>query len=75
MSTTSSPKPTTEIGVTLQTDESLSETLRFDVQYTVTQRLRSGSYGTVFVTRHIGSDEDYAVKVIDRTYVSSILSV
>lgn len=68
MSTTLSPKG--EIGVTLQKDESLSETLRFDENYTVTQRLRAGSFGTVFVTRHIGSDEDYAVKVIDRTYVS-----
>lgn len=58
-----------EIGVTLQSDESLSETLKFEDYYTVTKRLRSGSYGIVFVTRHLSSDQDYAVKVIDRMYV------
>jgi serine/threonine protein kinase len=68
MSTTLSPKG--EIGVTLQKDESLSETLQFGENYTLLERLRAGSFGTVFVTRHIGSDEDYAVKIIDRTYVT-----
>ncbi|KAI2514214.1 serine/threonine kinase [Fragilaria crotonensis] len=51
-------------GVTLQGD--LSEALQFNDFYTIDKRLRSGSYGTVYVTRHKESGEEFAVKVIDR---------
>lgn len=54
-----------EIGSTLQ-QENASKFLKFEDSYTLTQRLRSGSYGIVFVTRHLGIEADYAVKVIDR---------
>ena len=57
-------------GVTLEGD--LSEALQFNDFYTIDKRLRSGSYGTVFVTRHKESGEEFAVKVIDRRYVSRI---
>ncbi len=57
-------------GVTLQGD--LSEALQFNDLYTIDKRLRSGSYGTVYVTRHKESGEEFAVKVIDRRYVSRI---
>lgn len=55
-------------GVTLEGD--LSEALKFKDFYSIEKRLRAGSYGTVFVTRHKESGEEFAVKVIDRQYVS-----
>ena len=57
-------------GVTLEGD--LSEALEFKDFYTIEKRLRSGSYGTVYVTRHNESGEEFAVKVIDRRYVSQL---
>jgi calcium/calmodulin-dependent protein kinase I len=39
----------------------------FEIDYKLEQKLRSGSYGTVYTTRHIKSHEEFAVKVIDRT--------
>jgi serine/threonine protein kinase len=39
----------------------------FETDYRLDQRLRSGSYGTVYTTRHKKSNEEFAVKVIDRT--------
>ena len=38
----------------------------FDETYTVGQKLAKGSFGTVFVTTHKGSHEEFAVKVIDK---------
>jgi serine/threonine protein kinase len=54
-------------GVTLVGSQ--GEALKFAEFYTIEQKLRSGSYGTVFVTKHKNSGEEYAVKVIDRRYV------
>jgi calcium/calmodulin-dependent protein kinase (CaM kinase) II/calcium/calmodulin-dependent protein kinase I len=39
----------------------------FDVDYRLEQKLRSGSYGVVYTTRHRQSNNEYAVKVIDRS--------
>ena len=41
--------------------------LKFDESYKLIKRLRSGSYGTVYTTTHALTNEEYAVKVIDRT--------
>ena len=59
-------------GVSLEGD--LSEELEFKDFYTIEKHLRSGSYGTVYVTRHKESGEEFAVKVIDRRYVSQFSS-
>lgn len=40
---------------------------QFEDLYTNKERLQSGSYGTVFVTRSNVTQEEYAVKIIDRT--------
>jgi serine/threonine protein kinase len=40
---------------------------KFETDYRLEEKLRSGSYGTVYITRHIKSLEEFAVKVIDRT--------
>lgn len=53
------------VGSTLS-DTELQKTLDFKDQYELTQKLRSGSYGTVYVTRHKASGDNYAVKMIDR---------
>ena len=42
-------------------------TSTFDQDYVLDKRLRSGSYGVVFTTRHKVTNEEFAVKVIDRT--------
>lgn len=55
-----------EIGVTLKQSIKPEELLFEDV-YTVTKRLRAGSYGTVYCTRHISSSQELAVKILDRT--------
>ncbi|KAG7370871.1 protein kinase [Nitzschia inconspicua] len=39
----------------------------FETDYKLEEKLRSGSYGTVYTTRHRKSNEEFAVKVIDRT--------
>jgi serine/threonine protein kinase len=39
---------------------------KFERDYTLEQKLRSGSYGVVHTTRHKKTGEEYAVKVIDR---------
>ena len=54
-------------GLTLEGGQ--GEALKFAEFYTIEQKLRSGSYGTVYVTKHKNSGEEYAVKVIDRRYV------
>ncbi len=42
---------------------------RFDHYYTLTKKLMSGSYGTVFVGVHNLTKKEFAVKVIDRRSV------
>mmetsp|Transcript_19139 Transcript_19139/g.27673 ORF Transcript_19139/g.27673 Transcript_19139/m.27673 type:complete len:733 (+) Transcript_19139:108-2306(+) len=41
--------------------------LNFDNLYSLDQRLRSGSFATVFICKHNLTSEEYAVKIIDRT--------
>jgi serine/threonine protein kinase len=60
-SNASSPRP----GATLEKDA--SPELAFPNDYSLEEKLRSGSYGVVWTTRHNVSNEEYAVKVIDRT--------
>lgn len=57
--------PKTEIGATLK-QSAPPEGLVFEDVYTITKRLRAGSYGTVFCTRHISSSQELAVKILDR---------
>jgi calcium/calmodulin-dependent protein kinase I len=46
---------------------SLGLEVRFDLLYVTDQRLRSGSFGTVFTCRHkLYPEKTYAVKIIDR---------
>lgn len=40
---------------------------KFEDDYTLNEKLRSGSYGVVWTTRHKVTNEEFAVKVIDRT--------
>ncbi len=62
-----SREPSETPGVTLDVEE-IKETERsFDDDYTLFNRLQSGSYGTVYTTRHKTTNEEYAVKVIDRS--------
>lgn len=56
-----------EIGITLQEHSTIPEGLLFEHVYTITKRLRAGSYGTVYCTRHISSSQELAVKILDRT--------
>jgi len=41
--------------------------LDFDALYTLSKRLRSGSFATVYICKHELSKDEFAVKVIDRT--------
>mmetsp|Transcript_31837 Transcript_31837/g.47310 ORF Transcript_31837/g.47310 Transcript_31837/m.47310 type:complete len:718 (-) Transcript_31837:710-2863(-) len=52
------------VGATLE--GMLGIDLKFEELYNLEKRLRSGSYGTVYVTKHRLSNEEYAVKIIDR---------
>jgi hypothetical protein len=54
-----------QAGITLE-EGGLCATLQFDEFYSLDTKLRSGSYGTVYITKHKESGEEYAVKVIDR---------
>mmetsp|Transcript_18584 Transcript_18584/g.43057 ORF Transcript_18584/g.43057 Transcript_18584/m.43057 type:complete len:518 (+) Transcript_18584:19-1572(+) len=56
-----------KIGITLEGDGDAASKLAFADFYELDKRLRSGSYGTVYVTKHRESGEEFAVKVIDRT--------
>jgi serine/threonine protein kinase len=40
--------------------------LKFEDLYKIERKLRSGSYGTVYVTKHVLTGDEFAVKVIDR---------
>ncbi|KAL3932626.1 MAG: hypothetical protein SGBAC_010757, partial [Bacillariaceae sp.] len=57
-----SPAP----GITLA-DANESKLRDFEQDYEVGISLRSGSFGKVFTTRHKITNEEYAVKIIDRT--------
>eukprot|EP00548_Thalassiothrix_antarctica_P001936 CAMPEP_0194146890 /NCGR_PEP_ID=MMETSP0152-20130528/22213_1 /TAXON_ID=1049557 /ORGANISM="Thalassiothrix antarctica, Strain L6-D1" /LENGTH=690 /DNA_ID=CAMNT_0038847539 /DNA_START=71 /DNA_END=2143 /DNA_ORIENTATION=+ len=48
-------------------DEELGSELLFNDFYLLDKKLRSGSYGTVYSTKHSHSRKEYAVKIIDRT--------
>jgi calcium/calmodulin-dependent protein kinase I len=50
--------------------ETAPSTLKFDNDYKVKERLSQGSFGTVYVTQHIPTGEEFAVKVIDRKRLS-----
>lgn len=56
-------------GRTLTCDE-LPETLKFQDDYKVLEKLSKGSFGIVYVTQHIPTGEEFAVKVIDRKRLS-----
>jgi len=53
-------------GKTLVGGENCSTLYKFDEDYHLDKRLRSGSYGVVFTTRHKGTNHEFAVKIIDR---------
>ena len=46
---------------------SVGTEVSFENDYVLDNRLRSGSYGVVYTTRHKKTDEEFAVKIIDRT--------
>ena len=58
--------PRHEPGATLVSNESSSE-LRFDDAWSLADKLRSGSYGVVYTTKHKFTQQECAVKVVDRT--------
>ena len=58
-----------EVGISLTSHQ--GEGLIFEDYYKIKQRLAKGSYGTVFVTEHIATKHDYAVKVIERSRLSA----
>ena len=47
--------------------KSSSSKFKFENDYTLDKRLRSGSYGVVYTTLNKVTNEEFAVKVIDRT--------
>lgn len=57
------------VGITLEGN--VGKESKFSEFYSLDKRLRSGSYGTVFVTKHKESGEEFAVKVIDRRLVTN----
>lgn len=59
-------EPSDHCGATLEYDVGKSPYV-FEKDYSLDQKLRSGSYGVVYTTRHQKTHEEYAVKVIDRT--------
>lgn len=53
-------------GVTLETEIGKTEHI-FEIDYKLDKKLRSGSYGVVYTTRHKKTHSEFAVKVIDRS--------
>ena len=53
-------------GATLMGEDG-STRYKFEDNYILDKRLRSGSYGVVYTTMHKATNDEYAVKVIDRT--------
>jgi serine/threonine protein kinase len=62
----SSVEPSKCSGATLEFDIGKSPYV-FEKDYALDTKLRSGSYGVVYTTRHHITKEEYAVKVIDRS--------
>ena len=62
-----SPKATAGKGDAGKSDATPRPTRVFETDYKLEDKLRSGSYGTVYTTRHKTSNLEFAVKVIDRT--------
>mmetsp|Transcript_7411 Transcript_7411/g.17934 ORF Transcript_7411/g.17934 Transcript_7411/m.17934 type:complete len:724 (-) Transcript_7411:1547-3718(-) len=59
--------PSEKPGVTLEASE-IKETDRlFENDYRLEKELQSGSFGVVYTVRHTATNEEFAVKVIDRT--------
>lgn len=54
-----------EAGITLQSASDASK-YRFDDSYKLIKKLSKGSFGIVYSSEHIGTHEEYAVKVIER---------
>eukprot|EP00977_Amphora_coffeiformis_P012883 scaffold3271_cov181-Amphora_coffeaeformis.AAC.10 len=63
-------KKTGVVGISFDPEQG-GETLKFTDFYKVKNKLAKGSYGTVFVTEHMASHADYAVKVIERSRLSA----
>jgi len=61
-----SPDASDNPGVTLEASELGASDRLFKLDYKLDKKLQSGSFGTVYVTRHRKSEEEFAVKVIDR---------
>jgi serine/threonine protein kinase len=59
-------EPSEKPGVTLEASEIEVTDQSFDNDYSIRERLRSGSYGVVYTTKHKKTGEEYAVKIIDR---------
>jgi serine/threonine protein kinase len=64
----STPVPSEHPGETLKSAELTEHSpYVFENDYSLEQKLRSGSYGVVYTTKHKRTQEEYAVKVIDRS--------
>lgn len=50
-----------------ESKESVETEHVFENDYSIDKKLRSGSYGVVYTTRHKNTNEEFAVKIIDRT--------
>jgi len=59
-------EPSEKPGVTLEAAEIEETDQSFDNDYSICDRLRSGSYGVVYTTKHKKTGEEFAVKIIDR---------
>jgi len=62
--------PSENPGETLEAIEIKETDDVFEKDYRIDERLRSGSYGDVYTTHHLKTDEEFAVKIIDRTKLS-----
>lgn len=58
--------PSITPGITLA-DENESKLRDFEQDYEVGEAIRSGSFGKVFTTKHKITNEEFAVKIVDRT--------
>jgi len=58
-----------EPGRTLATPEACTA-LKFEVFYKLQSRLAKGSFGVVYVTQHLSTGQEFAVKVIERAKLS-----
>jgi len=58
--------PSVDPGATLETEIGETDHV-FESDYKLDKKLRSGSYGVVYTTRHRKTQSEFAVKVIDRS--------